>query len=349
MKLDSINGKGSGKSGNKVYYVNHGVQVEREYTSKVSNPRTEAQVAQRARFKLISQVSAAVEPVIVIPRKKMQSPRNLFVKKNMGFVYADGVSAQISYENLQITPGSNGLPSFTLSRSDLGERKTIDYMLDAPCGSEVSRVIFCFFAKGVENRLVYVRSIILETPHPLMVYGGSIDYDYFPSSADIVCLAYGMKDKNKAASAIYQNYNVQSGEDIAKLVANRAIDNSKFTFTQTRGTTLYYSESSSVAPGQGESLLYLTSLDRSSIRVTIGSGQPQVVTTGVISVQRGASVTLEAVPPASNPSGRWVFMGWYNNGSQTPFGVLNPLTFVMSGQLDIVVDWAFDDNIQGLE
>lgn len=349
MKLDSINGKGSGKSGSKVYYVNHGVQVERAYTSQVSNPQTEAQVAQRARFKLISQVSAAIEPVIVIPRKGIQSPRNLFVKKNMSYVYADGGSAQISYENLQITPGSNGLPSISLHRTELLDNKLLSYMLDAPCGNEVTRVIFCFFVKGVENRLVYVRSEILETPNPMLGYGGTVDMDYFPSGADIVCLAYGMKDKNAAASTLYHNYNVQSGEDIAKLVANRRIDSSKFIFTQTRGTTLYYDDNSSVTPGQNEVLLYLTSLRGSSVRVTIGQGQPQVITTSVVSVTRNASVTLEAVTPPAGAGGEWNFKGWYNNGSQTPFSVTNPLTIEMTGQMDIVADWDFVQYIVGLE
>lgn len=349
MKLDSINGKGSGKSGSKVYYVNHGVQVERAYTSQVSNPQTEAQVAQRARFKLISQVSAAIEPVIVIPRKGIQSPRNLFVKKNMGYVYADGVSAQISYENLQITPGSNGLPSISLRRTDLLERRMLDYGLDAPCGNEVSRVVFCFFVKGVENRLVYVRSEILETPNPQLVYRGAMEYDYFPSGADIVCLAYGMKDKNAAASTLYHNYNVQSGEDIAKLVANRRIDSSKFIFTQTRGATLYYDEQSSITPGNNEVLLYMTSLRGSSVRVTIGQGQPQVITTGVVSVTRGASITLEAVTPPAGTGGEWQFKGWYTNGSQTPFSVTNPMTFEMTGQMDIVADWGYVAYIGGLE
>lgn len=349
MKLDSINGKGSGKSGSKVYYVNHGVQIERAYTSQVANPQTEAQVAQRARFKLISQVSAAVEPVIIIPRKGIQSPRNIFVKKNMGFVYADGEGAQVSYENLQITPGSNGLPSISLRKNDILDKKMLDYGLDAPCGSEVTRVIFCFFVKGNENRLVYVRSEILETPNPQLVYRAAMEMDWFPSGADIVCLAYGMKDKNAAASTLYHNYNVQTGEDIAKLVANRRIDSSKFTFTQTRGATLFYGENETVSPGQGEVLLYLTSLRGSSVRVTIGVGQPQVITTGVVAVTRNASVTLEAVAPAAGANGSWQFKGWYLNGYQIPFRETNPITFEMIQQYDIVSDWEWEPYVVGLE
>ena len=57
MKIYSLDGKGSGKVGGSVYYVNRGVQVRREYTAAVTNPSTDAQVGQRSRFKLASQVS----------------------------------------------------------------------------------------------------------------------------------------------------------------------------------------------------------------------------------------------------------------------------------------------------
>lgn len=349
MKLDSINGKGTGKKGSSVYYVNHGVQIEREYTSNVSNPQTEAQVAQRSRFKLISQVSAAVEPVIVIPRKGIQSPRNLFVKKNMGYVYADESGAQISYENLQITPGSNALPAITLSKSGLIGEEMLTFMLSAPCGTEVSRVIFCFFTKNAENRLAFVRSEILETPIPGNLYGASIEMNLFPEEQDIVCLAYGMKDKNEAASSIYQNYQVQSGTDIAKLVSLRRLDSSKFIFTQTRGATLYRGQSSSVTPGAGNALLYITCLDGGSVSVVIDGGNAIPITTGSVIVPFGSTVQMTANEPALRPNGDWGFLGWFNNGSQEPFSVASPLQFTMNGQRDIVADWKFTQYSQGLE
>lgn len=347
MKLDSINGKGTGKSGSKVYYVNHGVQIERSYTSQVSNPQTEAQVAQRSRFKLISQVSAAVEPVIVIPRKGIVSPRNLFVKKNMGYVYADEGGAQISYENLQITPGSNGLPSITLRKLGTVGNEMLNFSLDAPCGTEVSRVIFCFFTKNVENKLVYVRSEIVETPNPTMVYGGGIQMSLFPQNQDIVCLAYGMKDKNEAASTLYQNYQVQSGVDIANLVSRRKLDTSKFTFTQTRGTTLFRSENNSPIPDADSALLYITCLDGSSVNVVIDGGNAIPLTTGYVSVPFGSTVQITAQQPTAIQGYMWSFKGWYNNGSQEPFATSNPLSFTMNGQRDIVVKWNLD--VQGLE
>lgn len=349
MKLDSINGKGTGKSGSSVYYVSHGVQVQRSYTSQVANPNTEAQVAQRSRFKLISQVSAAVEPVIIIPRKGLQSPRNLFVKKNMGYVYATEDGAQVSYENLQISPGSNGLPQISIARRGAGALQMIDFGFTEPVGESVSRAVFCFFVKGDDGSLVFIRSEILETPSPSAVYGKAVSVDVFPAGKDIIVLAYGIKDKNKAATAKFGDYHVETAQDIAKLVANRKMSTSDYTFTQTRGATLYYGEASNVTPSGQTALLYITCLNGSTVSVQQGGGEPETTSGGVFDVQLGGNVTLQSSHSQTEANGSWVFLGWCNNGSQEPFSVANPLTFTMNGLRDIVAKWAFSQYAEGLE
>ena len=81
MKLSGIAGTGSGKLGSQVYASVAGEQIVRNYQPKVSNPNTTKQVNQRSRFKLMSQLSAAMASVIVIPKEGMRSSRNLFSKK----------------------------------------------------------------------------------------------------------------------------------------------------------------------------------------------------------------------------------------------------------------------------
>lgn len=353
MKLNAANGKGVGKKGNSVFSINHGVQIEREYNSHVSNPNTPEQVSQRARFKLISQVSAAVEPVLVFRRKGLQSPRNIFTKVNMGFVYADVEGAQVTYENLQIAPGNNGLPAIYLERSSALGQDNIEYGLLGPVGADVKRVIFCFFIKGSENRLTYVFSRILETPLPADIYMAVEPASAFMQDQDIICLAYGMKDKNKAASAKYYSYQIMSGEDIARLVANRKLDENNYTFTQTRGTTLGRGQSASPSPSVGHTLLYITALDGGSVDVVVNSASPIRMGSGYLDVQYGDRLTLTPVSPSGVPEGFvqgvWQFKGWYNNGSQTPFSTENPLSLIVNGMLDIVADWYFLSGIVGLE
>lgn len=334
MKLDSINGKGSGKSGSKVYYVNHGQQIEREYTSSVSNPSTEAQVGQRSRFKLASQVSAAIEPVLVIPRKGMLSPRNLFVKKNMGYFYANDDGAQVTFENLQITPGSSNLPACWLGFNQLAG---FGFQLEGKPSPNVKRVVFNFFVKGDEGQIYFALSRVVENnelSEQTGVIGGIVPANQLPTDRDIIMLAYGMIDRNSKATALYESYNIQSGVDIATLIATRRLPSDRFTFTQTRGCTLYRGESTSPHPGASEAMLYIVCAGYGSVGVVINSETRQDITNGSISVRLGDTVQLTA-----NPFENYYFRGWAKNGSQQPFSTQSTYTFTMEGLTDIVAQF----------
>lgn len=344
MKLDSINGKGSGKSGSKVYYVNHGQQIEREYTSSVSNPSTEAQVGQRSRFKLASQISAVIEPVLVIPRKGMQSPRNLFVKKNMGYFYANDDGAQVTFENLQITPGTSGLPACRLSRFvSIG----YGFELQSYPSPDVKRVVFCFFAKGDDGVIYYITSRVVKVgrvTEQTTVVGGVMPANTLPADKDIIMLAYGMIDKGEKATALYESYNVQSGVDIATLVAYRRLPADRFTFTQTRGCTLYRSENASPTPGAQEAMLYIVCAGYGAVDITVNDVSRDRIVNGSTSVRLGETVVLTAVPDSG-----YEFRGWAKNGTQQPFSTDIHYTFTMEGLTDIVAQFRPTFSSGGLE
>lgn len=338
MRLDSINGKGHGKSGAKVYYVNHGVQIEREYTSSVSNPSTANQVTQRSRFKLQSQVSAALAPVIVIPRKGIQSPRNLFVKRNNGYFYGSPQGAQVSYENLQITAGNMGLPNVICNREGSINMQLI---LSEPVLGTYDRVIYNVFRKTAEGMLMLAQSTIVEITASTATAGVEVD----KIEGDIVVYAYGMRDKNEKARAAYGNYKVETGQDLATLIANRTLEIGNYAFSQTRGISLTAEQDTNTQAGAGEALLYLTTHGDGQIKATIGSGNPVIVTDDVVSVPVGTSVTLEAIEPEP-----WVvFLGWYYNGQQHPFSLTTPYTFSMNGMKDIVAEFGIRNYTPGLE
>ena len=338
MRLDSINGKGRGKSGNKVYYVNHGVQIEREYTSSVSNPSTAQQVTQRSRFKLQSQVSAALAPVIVIPRQGIQSPRNLFVKRNNGYFYGSPQGAQVSYENLQITAGNMGLPNVICNREGSINMQLI---LAEPVLGAYDRVIYNVFRKTAEGMLMLALSTIVEITASTATAGVEVD----KIEGDIVVYAYGMRDKNEKARAAYGNYKVETGQDLATLIANRTLEIGNYAFSQTRGISLTAEQDTNTQAGAGEALLYLTAHGDGHIKATIGSGNPIIVTDDVVSVPVGTSVTLEAMPASAyNP-----VEGWYYNGQQHPFSSVSPYTFTMNGMKDIVAEFGILNHVPGLE
>lgn len=121
MKLQGFVGKGSGKLGASVWTVRKGVQVVREYTDKVSNPNTPAQVGQRAKFKLLTQLSAIVAGAGMYFRnlKPGESMRNAFMRANMGAVTLNpaGNIALLNTDEVALTDGNKMAPSATFNRA----------------------------------------------------------------------------------------------------------------------------------------------------------------------------------------------------------------------------------------
>lgn len=121
MKLQGFVGKGSGKLGASVWTVRKGVQVVREYTDKVSNPNTPAQVGQRAKFKLLTQLGAVVAGAGMFFRnlKPGESMRNAFMRTNMGAVELSqtGDVALLNVSEVALTDGSTTAPSASFNRT----------------------------------------------------------------------------------------------------------------------------------------------------------------------------------------------------------------------------------------
>ena len=229
MKLAGISGKGRGRLGTMVFSSSAGEQIVRQYQPNVSNPNTAAQVAQRAKFKLMAQVAAAVSGEIIIPRDGLQSPRNLFQKKNFGLVSTSGDTATLQYEGLQFTAGNVAIPAVSATRDANG----IGVALAA--AANVSRVVYLAYRKSAQGTLQFASSTIVDTAG---------DANTFPTtlatiSGEAVIYAYGMRDLSASATAKYGDYSVSDGTALATLVLSRTLSSSDYQFTRTSGTTLY--------------------------------------------------------------------------------------------------------------
>lgn len=316
-KSISLHGVATGKLGGIVYSVNSGQMIAREYQPNVSNPNTEAQVNQRAKLKLMSQVAAALAPVIVIPKEGLKSSRNLFIKKNFDKTSADGGVAQVTYENLQITAGNAALPAIELTRSlESGITARLSQRADA----SISRVVYISYSKTSENTLQYMQSIIVDNAGADGTFPGSLLY----LEGDVVVFAYGMKDLTAKARAKYAEYNVASGEDIARLAASRNISYSDYQFTQTRGTTLFAGESESTAIPDGSARVFVTAGNGGSVA---GAGVFQI----------GQNVTVTATPAEG-----FSFVGWYRNGSDELVSSNAQYSFTLQGTADLVARFRDD-------
>lgn len=300
MKLNGILGTGRGKLGTSVFTTVKGVQIVRQHQPIVNNPSTNLQVAQRSRFKLISQLAASMANVIAIPRIGLTSSRNLFIKKNMPVVLGDVEGAQVSYENLQLTNGTTALPAIVATRSE----SNLTLKLASNASGIVNRVIYCIFKKSSENQLMLNNSAIVSDAGE----DGSFKLQITDIAGDLAIYAYGMKDTSASASATFGNYKVTNASDVATLVSNRSISSKDFVFTKTRGTTLFSGENENVTVGENQVMVYLYVGENGQASVKIGEENKVTVLGGKSfrkAVDKGSKIVFDAFSENGYMIGAW--------------------------------------------
>lgn len=318
-KVTSLYGKTTGKIGSIVFATSGGETIAREYNPHVANPNTQAQVDQRARMKLMSQLSAALSPVLAMTKEGLVSKRNKFVSKNFEACYALNGIAQITYENVQITEGNTALPSLYGNGDVDNNIMELTIALNDEPAATIARVVYCLFRKTNEGKLEYVKSAIISERKPagMRVYF-PIEWDPMPA-AEYVVFAYGMSDTSEAASAAYGNLNVVSASDLARLVATRTISYQDYQFTQTRAITINSAGGAVQPETPGNLRVYVTALGDGGTVSGGGSFAP------------GTSVTVVATP-ASNYS----FVRWIKNGTSQTISTSATYTFTIQEQTDLV-------------
>lgn len=231
MKLNGLLGTGTGKLGSSVFAVAAGTQIVREYVAQVANPSTPAQVNQRAKMKLMTQISAALANVIVIPKEGLVSSRNKFVSSNFSSVSATSGVATVNLPELQITAGSVSIPQISCERDGNGH---ISVELTSQAPIAVNRLVVAAFEVANGNTLSMLDSIVVEDAGENRTFPTLIAN----SDRDVVIYAYGVMDLDAAATANYANYEVVSGQDLARLVADRTISLDDYRMTKTVGDML---------------------------------------------------------------------------------------------------------------
>lgn len=227
----------TGKLADTVMSVRNGEQIARKYQPVVFNPSTPAQVAQRAKLKLLSQLSAVMAPVIAMRRVGSVSARNLFTKVNFGATTFADNEASIVISNVKLTSSVVALPSIGAVRGE----NVLNFALGS-FTTGIDRVVYAAFAKQADESLLYLGSA---TGSTAPTFDASLAVS---SNAEIVVLAYGVRDNTENARAVFGNLEAPTAEDVAQLVVSSTLTEADVTLTETRGFTLAAVTSSSVAP-----------------------------------------------------------------------------------------------------
>lgn len=233
----------TGKLADTVMSVRNGEQMARKYQPVVFNPSTPAQVAQRAKLKLLSQLSAVMSPVIAMPRMGSVSSRNRFTQENFRLTTYATDTASIDLASVQLTKSVVGLERIDAQRTGDGITAGVQngQLID------VDRVIYAMFSKGNDNKLRLVTSRVATE------IGEGINWGVtFPSNPEeVVILAYGVRDNNENARVAFGNMQTITAETVASLIATRQLLESDVTLTETRGYQLAAATQADVVPDDG--------------------------------------------------------------------------------------------------
>lgn len=213
-KLNPIFGKATGKVGGSVFQINSGVQIWKEKATKVTNPNTDAQVAQRAKLKLMSQLAAALAPGLGFKKIGLVSARNQFVSKNIGFATYENGKASVLIQSLQLTPGTIAAPVIDASRPSGASNFSVD-LSDGQ--NSVFEKIVLVSAKRVDESNLQVLEVKIVDKNS----SGSFDTATISGTdSAAVVFAYGVVAGTSKQKGIYGDAAVDTAETGVELSAN---------------------------------------------------------------------------------------------------------------------------------
>lgn len=224
-RLQGITGGLSGKMGSAVFRQSGGQTVATQYQPVVKNPNSDGQQAQRAKFKLMSQLAAIMAPGIgtlgTIKRAGHAAPsqRNAFTSLNFPLVEVETengeVTAKIPMEQLKLTSSFRNLPALELQDRGSG---TMNVAFQSALPSDVTTVrIVTVGYNGSVPSIVDMRDVPAAT-----ITGGNADISL--RAGDFTVLAFGMiPSESVKASIDLDNIHVPTDENFVSAVELNAM------------------------------------------------------------------------------------------------------------------------------
>lgn len=318
MKINSILGKMNGKIGNMVVTSVGGEVIGREYNPNVANPNTSGQRNTRAKFKLASQLSAAMAPVIAIRKEGLKSARNIFVSTNFPSISFSNNQATINLNAVQLTKSQKTFVGFKANRTG---GTAIAVELSASMADVADRVVYILYLKQADGSLQYADSKVCSVAGADGKFTDSLAYN----AGDVVCYAYAIKDLDSGITSKFGNMTAPSAEQVAKLLVSNSENMASVSLTKTAGLTM------NTGTNTAES-----STVTSNVIITVTSSPEGLATvSGGGSYEHGDEVT---VTTAAAQGVAAAFEGWHENGqlvsdSQT-------YTFTADQNRTLVANWA---------
>lgn len=306
--------KGSGKLGATVFAVNSGVQIAREYQPKVANPNTEAQQDTRARFKLMSQLSAIMAPVIAIKKDGLKTARNQFQSLNFGIVEYENENASINLNLVQLTKSNRSFAGFSANR--VGGANIAVHLL-AGMAATADRVVYIAYEKQIDGTLSLLGSKVCSVAGADGKFADTLPY----TEEAVVLYAYAIKDTDASMTAKFGNLIAPSAEKVAKLLVSSSENMNAVNLTKTAGLTM------NVGVTEADSNTSMAE----TVMITVAAPQGVIISGGG-EVVKGSNATLRATIDIPMT----IFKCWKKDG--VVVSTDNPYTFVATEDMSLVCE-----------
>lgn len=184
---------------------------------KPTNPSTEAQVEQRAKFKLMSQVATAFKSVIAMKREGNITPRNMFVKINsplLDFIKEEN-KAIIGLNELQLTKSTIAVSL----DSPYAEGDVTTAVLSADSEILYGAVFVLVDYHGTPNVKAVARETVAEP-------AASISHTFNNVKGSELVMAYGITQDTAGLAVKYGNLEAGDSEGWLYVLSNLAASSS---------------------------------------------------------------------------------------------------------------------------
>lgn len=238
-----------GKKGGIITYKVGDMILAREYTPKVHNPRTEKQVQQRAKIKLLSQLAAVFRPIIAIFPTSEKSARAIFARLNYPQITALGTIAEIDYSLVSLSDSDRPITQVVKDVALLqsGARKLIG--LPEEPTQDIKRVFYYLFTKQDNGKFVFLDYYMSERRwnpiNPLFFCWANATFEIDEQGKairDYVVYAVGMGDNSEQATAYWNSLDVPNLEMLGQIIAEGLITDTDFYFTETTSCAWFRGE-----------------------------------------------------------------------------------------------------------
>lgn len=230
----------AGKKAGIVTYRVGDTWLAREYVPNPANPKTERQVQQRAKIKLLSQIAAVFRPIIAIFPSSGKSSRAIFARLNYPKITASGTTAEIDYTSVSLTDSSRPITQVEKDIAFLSSGVRMLVGLPEEPTQDIKRVFYYIYTKTDNGKLqllyYYLSEIRWTSRNPLYFCWANAPFEIDEegrASRDYLIFAIGMGDNSEEATEYWQNLDVPNLEFLGQIIAEGIITPSDFYFTET--------------------------------------------------------------------------------------------------------------------